>query len=78
MTDFEWLSDDRQVQRTEFGDTVEIFANFGTDPFEYKKVLIPERSVVARWIDTGKTKVVFLWSHRKQLDLHKLQSEGIN
>ena len=57
MTDFEWLSEDRQVQRTAFGDTVEIFANFGIDPFEYKNILIPERSVVARWIDTGKTKV---------------------
>ena len=54
MTDFEWLSDNRQVQRTEFGDTVELLANFGTDPFEYEGVMIPSKSVVARWIDTGK------------------------
>ena len=57
MTDFEWLSDDRQVQRTEFGDTVEIFVNFGTDTFRYKGVIIPGRSVVARWMDTGKIEV---------------------
>lgn len=57
MTDFEWLSDDRLVQRTEFGDTVELFANFGTDPFEYDGVVIPAKSVVARWIGTGKIAV---------------------
>ena len=57
MTDFEWLSDDRQVQRTEFGNIVEMYANFGTDPFRYKGVIIPVRSVVARWVDTGKVEV---------------------
>ena len=57
MTDFEWLSEDKLVQRTEFGDTVEIFANFGTDVFEYKDVVIPARSVMARWMDTGKIEV---------------------
>ena len=57
MTDFEWLSDDRRVQRTEFGDAVEIFANFRTEPFEYEGVMIAGKSVVARWIDTGKVEV---------------------
>ncbi|MCY3740005.1 MAG: hypothetical protein OXH00_03185 [Candidatus Poribacteria bacterium] len=57
MTDFEWLTSDRQVQRTEFGDTVEIFANFRTDAFEYEGIKIPTRSVVARWIGTGKIEV---------------------
>ena len=57
MTDFEWLSDNRQVQRTEFGDTVELIANFGTDPFEYEGVIIPDKSVVARWIGTGEVEV---------------------
>ena len=47
MTNFEWLSDDKQVQRTEFGDAVEMFANFGSDAFEYEGVVIPGRSVVA-------------------------------
>ena len=57
MTDFEWLTDNRQVQRTEFGSTVELIANFGTDPFEYEGVMIPSKSVVARWIGTNKTHV---------------------
>ncbi|MYC74788.1 hypothetical protein F4X10_03320 [Candidatus Poribacteria bacterium] len=57
MTDFEWLSDNRQVQRTEFGNTVELIANFGTNPFEYEGIVIPGKSVVARWIDTGKVAV---------------------
>ena len=57
MTDFEWLSDDRLVQRTEFGNVVEVFANFGTDPFEYNGVVIPARSVVARWIGPGEIEV---------------------
>ena len=57
MTDFEWLSDNRQVQRTEFGDAVEIFANFGTNAFEYEGIGIPGRSIVARWMATGEIKV---------------------
>lgn len=57
MTDFEWLSDDRLVQRTEFGDMVELLVNFGTEPFAYKDVVIPGKSVVARWIGTGKIAV---------------------
>ena len=54
MTDFEWLREDKLVQRTEFGDSVEIYANFGTDVFVYKGIEIPARSVVARWIGAGK------------------------
>lgn len=57
MTDFEWLSDDQLVQRTEFGDTLELLANFGADVFEYEGVMIPGKSVVARWIDTGEIAV---------------------
>ena len=45
---------------TEFGDTVEIFANFGTEPFEYEDLAIPGRGVAARWIDTGKIEVFFV------------------
>ena len=57
MTDFEWLSDDKQVQRTEFGDVVEMVANFWEEAFEYKDVVIPGKSVVAIWINTGKVEV---------------------
>ena len=57
MTDFEWLSHDKQIQRTQFGNIVEMYANFGTDPFRHKSVIIMGRSVVARWRDTGKIEV---------------------
>ena len=57
MTDFEWLSHDKQIQRTEFGGMVEMYANFGTDSFRYKSIEIPARSVAARWRDTGKIEV---------------------
>ena len=57
MTNFAWLSTDRQVQRTEFGDVVEVFANFGVDAFEGTDMVIPGRSVVARWIGTDKTEI---------------------
>ena len=57
MTDFEWLSHDKQIQRTEFGNMVEMYANFGADPFRYKGVAIPGRSVVARWVGTGEVEV---------------------
>ena len=60
MTDFEWLSDDRQVQRTKFGNMVEIFANFGTEPFEYEDVIVMGRSVMARWIRSNEIKVFSL------------------
>ena len=54
MTDFEWLSADKLVQRTEFGDTIEILANFGADAFEYEDLVIPRRSVMERWMNTDK------------------------
>ena len=57
MTDFEWLSLDKLVQRTVFADTVEIFANFGTEPFEHEGRTIPGRSVIGRWVETGKVEV---------------------
>ncbi len=57
MTHFEWISPDRLIQRTTFSDTVEIFANFGAEPFEHRNVSIPEQSVLARWIATGKTAI---------------------
>lgn len=41
MSSFEWLSGDRLVQKTQFGDTMEIVANFGSQPFKYKEANIP-------------------------------------
>jgi hypothetical protein len=57
MTDFAWLTPDRLVQRTVFGSEVEIVANFGVQAFEHRGTMIPPRSILARWLDTGKTEV---------------------
>ena len=57
MTDFEWLTEDKLVQRTVFADTVEIFANFGTERFADKDTVVPGMSVVARWVEMGEVKV---------------------
>ena len=47
MTDFAWLTTDRMVQQTIFGDQVEIIANFGMEDFRYQGRSIPKRSVIA-------------------------------
>ena len=57
MTDFAWLTPDRLVQRTIFGNKVEMVANLSTQAFEYRGTAIPPRSILARWLDTGKTEV---------------------
>jgi hypothetical protein len=56
LTGFEWLTDDRMVQRTVFGDKVEITANFTDAPFEDGGIAVPARSVVAHRLDTGETR----------------------
>src|SRR5207247_8185797 len=45
MSDFEWLTPDRMVQRTKFGNAVEIVANFRDEPFEQGGEIIPGRRV---------------------------------
>ena len=57
MTDFAWLTRDRMVQRTVFGDRVEMVANFGMEEFKYQGKLIPKRSVLASWLNTGETRI---------------------
>ncbi len=55
MTAFQWLTPDRSVQRTAFGDKIEMIANFGSTDFTNQTLNIPKRSILARWLDTGKT-----------------------
>ena len=57
MTDFAWLTPDRLVQRTVFGDKAEMVANFGERSFRYRGVSVPGRSILARWLKTGKTQL---------------------
>lgn len=51
MTDFAWLTPDRLVQRTVFGDRVELVANFATRDFSSQSITVPARSIVAKWSD---------------------------
>jgi hypothetical protein len=40
MTGFEWLSADRLIQKTVFGESLEMIANFGSVPFRYGDITI--------------------------------------
>jgi len=57
MTDFSWLTDDRMVQRTVFGNQVEMVANFRMKNFNYQGKLVPKRSILAKWRNTGETRI---------------------
>lgn len=57
MTDFDWLSSDRLMQRTTFDPGVELIANYSTQTRQYKGVTIPGRSLLARWSQNGESKL---------------------
>jgi len=58
MTDFNWLSADRMLQSSVFDDRVEIVANFSPELRSYKEFEIPARSILAKWTEDGKTKIL--------------------
>ncbi len=58
MTKFQWLSSDRSVQQTTFGDRVTMTANFGTVPYSDNGKQLPPRSIVADWSD-GSNRIVY-------------------
>ena len=60
MTDFAWLTPDRMVQCTVFGNRVEMVANFSMKDFDYQGNLIPKRSILANWRDTRETRIFIL------------------
>jgi hypothetical protein len=47
MTDFEWLTPDRLVQRTTFADKTALLANFSDAPYDSDGITVPARSVVS-------------------------------
>jgi hypothetical protein len=53
MTDFCWLTDDHMVQRTIFGDQLEMISNFRAQPYRIDGTDLPGQSIRARWIDSG-------------------------
>ena len=61
LTGFQWLTADRTVQQTAFGDRVQLIANFGEREFQGDDLKVPARSLVARWRETGKRLVHTAW-----------------
>jgi hypothetical protein len=53
LTDFEWLSEDRLVQRTVFGERIALVANFSEREFDHGGATLPPRSVLVEHLDTG-------------------------
>ena len=54
MTDFNWLSTDRMLQRTVFNNRLELIANFAQESRRYQEFEIPARSILAKWAEDGK------------------------
>ena len=52
LTDFKWLSCNRLVQKTKFGNSLEIIANFDSKNFSYNNQIVPPDHVIAFWLDT--------------------------
>jgi len=54
MTDFNWLSTDRMLQRAVFNNRLELIANLSQESRPYQELEIPARSVLAKWAEDGK------------------------
>lgn len=54
LTDFQWLTEDRLVQRTVFGDRIDLLANFGDAEFTGNNVNVTPHSIAAIWRDGSK------------------------
>ncbi|MHC4169286.1 MAG: glycoside hydrolase [Planctomycetota bacterium] len=57
MTDFNWLSPDRLLQRTVFEDKVEMVANFSYENRRYGELAIPARSILASSKNKTRTRI---------------------
>jgi len=55
LADFQWLTPDRRVQRTVFGDRFEVIANFGPAEFRRNDARLGPRSLQVRHLLTGRT-----------------------
>ncbi len=54
LESFDYLTPDRNVQKTTFGD-LELVANYKSSPVNYKGSVIPARSVLVNFIQTGES-----------------------
>jgi hypothetical protein len=55
MTGFQWLMPDATVQRTTFGDKIEMVANFGPGDFRYGDTTLGKESILVKRLDSGNT-----------------------
>jgi hypothetical protein len=62
LTGFQWLTADRTVQQTVFGDRVQLIANFGEQEFRRGDLRVPPKSVVARWPEAGRQLLYTAWN----------------
>jgi hypothetical protein len=51
LSDFRWLTADKLVQTTRFGDLAEITSNFGGQPFTNGAIQLPPQTLEVRWLD---------------------------
>jgi len=58
MADFQWLTEEREVQKTTFGDKLELIANFRDQPFVYQGTSVPAHAILKRSLD-GKTSILY-------------------
>jgi hypothetical protein len=58
MTDFQWLNDDRTVQRAVFGEKIELVANFTGEPFQFHGKEVPTGSIAVTRLETGKRVII--------------------
>ena len=49
MSDFQWLTPDGTVQKTLFGNSIELIANFSTNDFQAAGATVSKGSVLAKW-----------------------------
>ncbi|MEC0231664.1 glycoside hydrolase [Paenibacillus alba] len=57
MTRFDWLSPDRLIQKTTYGNKLEIVANYSSQSFSYENANIPAQSVWIHWLEKGETQI---------------------
>jgi hypothetical protein len=55
MTSFQWLTPDGTVQRTVFGENIELVANFGAGEFQYGGTKLSGRSILVKRRENGQT-----------------------
>ncbi|WP_206918452.1 glycoside hydrolase [Alicyclobacillus suci] len=57
MTNFSWLTSDLLVQKSIYGDQLEVIANYSDKTYSAENHHIPPQSVLIDWLNSGKTEI---------------------